>query len=296
MACTEPIVGFRAPDGRVVFNHAQGWIDRPVTVACGRCTGCRLERSRQWAVRIMHEATLHDRSCFLTLTYDDEHLPASRSLDVCHWQKFAKRVRRRVGPFRFFHCGEYGDLRHRPHYHACVFGIDFHGDRILEPSRGFRLFSSAVLDELWGMGSMNRIGDLTFLSAAYVARYCLKKVTGKKAAEHYERVDPDTGEVFSLKPEYTTMSRRPGIGSGWFRKWSDDVFPRDYLVVRGVKAGVPKFYDGMYEVDHPVELEAVKGLRVQAARARASDNTWERLRVKGVCTDARLALYCRDVD
>ena len=198
MACTKPLTGYRNNEGKVKFRKST-FIDkldpdRP-TVACGQCIGCKLERSRQWAVRIMHEASQHPVNSFITLTYDNQHLAKDLSLDVRDWQDFAQRKRNllraeakatgnenpEASQFRYFHCGEYGDRRHRPHLHACIFGIDYTGDRIYSHTRnGNKLYRSATLDKLWGRGDCI-IGDLTFESAAYVARYCLKKITGTKA-------------------------------------------------------------------------------------------------------------------
>jgi hypothetical protein len=133
MPCYFPITAWRSKDGKneagkwpVVFKPTAGYLDKELKLPCGRCIGCRLERSRQWAVRCVHEASLHEKNCFITLTYSPENLPKDGSLDVSHFQKFMKRFRKRFGPgIRFFHCGEYGESLSRPHYHACIFGFDF---------------------------------------------------------------------------------------------------------------------------------------------------------------------------
>ena len=131
MPCFCPLEGWRSKDRsstgkrKIVFNPRDALRDMPVTVPCGQCIGCRLERSRQWAVRCIHEASLHEDNCFITLTYDDAHLPTDLSLNVSHFQKFMKRLRKRFGEgIRFFHCGEYGENFGRPHYHACLFTSD----------------------------------------------------------------------------------------------------------------------------------------------------------------------------
>lgn len=228
-----------------------------LNLPCGQCIGCRLERSRRWAVRIMHESRLHDRNSFLTLTYDQRHVPPGGTLRVEDFQLFMKRLRKRCsGALRFFHCGEYGERNGRPHYHCCLFGEDFHGDRVhVETSqRGDFLYESAFLTDVWGMGKA-MIGDLTFESAAYVARYVLKKVTGEKKAEHY-------GERL---PEYVTMSRRPGIGADWFEKFKTDVYPSDSIVMRGRLMMPPPFYDKLLEKVDPALFERVKRDRKREA-------------------------------
>lgn len=243
----------------------------PVEVPCGQCIGCRLERSRQWAIRCVHEAQLHSENCFITLTYNNDHLPADGSLDVTHWQKFMKRLRKKYGDgIRFFHCGEYGHQLGRPHYHACIFGFDF-PDKVLwkQSPSGERLYRSASLESLWPFG-YSSVGTLTFESAAYVARYIMKKHLGQGADDHYG----------GKKPEYTTMSRRPGIAAGWFEKFKGDVYPSDEVILRGKAMKPPKYYDGLYEVLDPDAFEKMKVKRKKSAKIRSADSTRDRLRVR----------------
>lgn len=237
---------------------------------------------------------MHRASSFVTLTYNDEHLPSDGSLDVEHWQLFAKRLRKNVGRFRFFHCGEYGELG-RPHYHACIFGIDFVDDRKFHTNgkHGDPLFTSQTLDKVWGKGYAI-IGDVTFQSAGYVARYCMKKRTGPDSAEHYERVNEETGEVYHLTPEYNTMSRRPGIGQSWLRRYQTDVYPSDEVIVNGKKCRPPKYYDAQLERQEPEVLASIKRRREAKAAWRADDNTWERLRVREEIAHLRVDRLIRE--
>lgn len=252
----------------------------PVEIPCGQCIGCRLERSRQWAIRCVHEAQLHQENCFITLTYDDDNLPLNRSLDISHFQKFMKRLRKFLPQkVRFYHCGEYGDTNGRPHYHACIFGHDF-PDKIKWTEReGIILYRSRELETLWPAG-FSTIGDVTFESAAYCARYILKKVNGELAKNHYVQIDPFTGEITYRQPEYTTMSRRPGIGTGWFSRFNAEVYPADEVIMRGRPIQPPKFYDGLYELGHPIELEKIKQRRKRKASKFSADQTPERLKVR----------------
>ncbi len=280
MACFFPITGYRTPAGKVTFKQKEGYYDKPVTIACGQCSGCRLERSRQWAVRCMHEAQMHTVNSFVTLTYDDDHLPRDGGLVLEHFQKFVRTFRKRGYSFRYYHCGEYGDKHGRPHYHAILFGIDF-PDQVFESEtqNGDKLYSSPLLSDLWHHG-ISRVGEMTFQSAAYVARYCMKKINGEQAAEHYQTINTKTGEVHQVKPEYQTMSRRPGIGSTWFSKFSGDIFPSDECVVAGKITRPPRYYDSQYELSDPTGLASVKQGRVRAGRKHRSNNTPERLRVR----------------
>lgn len=207
--------------------------------------------------------------CFVTLTYADEHLPANASLDVEEWKRFVKRLRKKM-PFRYLHCGEYGELG-RPHYHAAIFGQDFREDR--EPhsrsDSGEILYTSKTLESVWQKGHCP-IGELTWESAAYIARYSVKKLYGELGKEHY-------GE---RKPPYLTMSRRPGIGAAWYEKFKDDLFTQDFALHNGEKFGVPKFYDGKLEQEDPSFLEGVKQARSERAKEHWRDQTPERLRVR----------------
>lgn len=232
----------------------------------------------------MHEATQHEKNCFLTLTYSNENLPGGLSVDVAHWQKFAKRMRKRLGPFRYFHCGEYGDLLDRPHYHACIFGIDFRDDRrVWKISRGNTLYRSETLEDLWTFGH-SVIGELTFESAAYVARYVMKKITGPDAEAFYG----------GRKPPYTTMSRRPGLGKSWYDKFKTEVQSNDSVIVHRRETRPPKFYDSQFEITNPEEFEEVKRRRVQKALKRKDNNTAERLETRERFTVLKLEAFKRE--
>ncbi len=286
MPCFSPLKGFRAVGGGIVFARSKS-MGLPMTVPCGRCIGCRLERSRQWAVRCMHEASLYDDNCFITLTYANEFLPPGGSLRKRDFQLFMKRLRRRFddGKIRFYHCGEYGDVSFRPHYHALLFGFDFADKLVWTDRSGHAVFRSACLEELWPYGH-SEIGSVTFESAAYVARYITKKVTGDGAFEHYRVVVEDTGEIVDRTPEYSTMSLRPGIGHEWYVKFKGDVYPSDEVVVRGTACKPPKYYDSLlYKEDSDV-ADLVKRRRL--FKRSLADETPDRLAVREVCVRSRL--------
>lgn len=243
-------------------------------VRCGQCVSCRLDRSRQWAVRCVHEASLYRASSFVTLTYGDEL--ASASLEYRDFQLFAKRSRKALGPFRFFMAGEYGEQNWRPHFHAAMFGVHF-SDRTpwRKSPAGFQLYRSAQLEALWPHGNAE-IGDVTFESAAYIARYVCKKVTGDMAKPiqddgtpgHYVDFDPVTGEWSELNHEFARMSLggrggKGGIGSPWLEKYRSDVFPRDYAVVRGTEQRPPRYYMKWLKNKYPLMAEAVRQQRLK---------------------------------
>lgn len=287
MPCYHPLEGFRSQSltkngkRKLTFSAKSGYVDLPQTVPCGQCIGCRLERSRQWAVRCVHEAQSHVHNCFVTLTYSDEHLPEGRTLVKADFQKFMKRLRKHYGKsVRYYHCGEYGDLDDRPHYHALLFGIDFPDKKPHSKNgQGDVVYKSELLERIWGKGFCT-IGALTFETAAYTARYVMKKVNGKNAESHYESIDPESGEVRRRVPEYATMSLKPGIGGDWFDKYKSDVFPADEVVLRGKQQRAPRFYDRRLEQDDPGLLLKIKRKRTRSAKKHKADQTPERLAVR----------------
>lgn len=235
MPCYSPIQGFRAAAGGFTANPALSFSGIPMTIPCGQCIGCRLEYARGWAVRCMHEAQLHEDKFFVTLTYDDGNLPLNGSLVPDHLTLFFKRLRKNISPhkIRYYAVGEYGDVTSRPHYHLLLFGYRFADLRVHKETETGCLYSSDQLDSLWGLGSC-LLGDLTFESAAYVARYSVKKLTGLAGQAEYQRR--------GIEPPYAVMSRRPGIGGGWYDSFKSDTFPQDEVISRGHRAKPPRYY------------------------------------------------------
>lgn len=285
------MTGYRAPDGRVIMTHRGAFHDKPIELPCRQCIGCRKEYTRQWSIRLMHEAQMHEATSFITLTYDDENLPPGHSLDVRHWQLFAKRLRKRCGKFRFFHCGEYGDRNGRPHYHALLFGIDFHFDRKQTKTHPHPVFESETLNKIWGKGRTD-VGIVNSKTAAYVAGYIQKKINGERAEAHYERVDPDTGEVHNARPEYATMSRNPGIGASFLEKHADQIYPRDEVIVDGRAVQPPSYYDKKMYESQPELQEELRKKRLTGVARYEHNNTPERraVREKKAQLDRRMFL------
>lgn len=299
MTCYHPLQGWwsreKTENGkrRVVFNWREGYSDLRVNVPCGQCIGCRLSYSRNWAIRCVHEASLHDENCFVTLTYDDSNVPDSGSLNRRHIQLFLKRLRKKFTgkKIRFYCCGEYGELLTRPHYHLILFGFDFE-DKVLWSVRdGVRLYRSEILEKLWTYG-YSTIGNVTYESAAYVARYCLKKRNGEKKGEYYK----------GLEQEFSTMSRRPGIARDWFEKFKGDVFPHDYVVIsKGIKCKPPRYYDNIYDVIDRDEMQKIKQLRHKYLSGCAplipdGEDSVDRLEVKEKVQKSKLTLLKRSVE
>lgn len=295
MTCYHPIRAFRTSSGSIQFREGSNVVGS-LSVPCGQCIGCRLKRSRDWAIRCVHEASLHSSNCFITLTYSDQHLPADRSLHISHFQKFMKRFRKNTGTrLRFFHCGEYGEKYGRPHYHACIFGYDFSDKILFKTTNGVPLYTSEILSKLWPYGHSS-VGLVTFQSAAYVARYIMKKVTGRNADDYYTRYCSYTGQVIQLHPEYTTMSRRPGIGSDWFKKYSSDVYPSDQVIINGKRMPPPPFYDKMFDKQSPFEMEEIKFQRHLDAKKWVDEQSESRLNTRERVQELALKRLPRTLD
>lgn len=230
--------------------------------------GCRLEKSRQWAIRCVHEAQLHQENSFLTLTYNDDSLPLYNNLQKTDLQKFFKRLRKRLGEkkIRYFACGEYGDLTKRPHYHVCLFGHDFHDKILYKQNKDYPLYISPQLTEIWGLGHCTT-GELNFETAAYTARYIVKKKLGNKGAQAVH-LDETTGEITALQQPYATMSLRDAIAKQWHQKYHRDIYNsgKDFIMMRGKKLKPPKYYDKLLEETDNDKYEYIKSERIRKAQ------------------------------
>ena len=291
MTCYTPLKAYRTPHGSekaITFNPLKALNSTsPLSLPCGRCTGCRLERSRQWAVRCTHEAQLYPTNSFITLTYDRANLPSNYSVDVRELQLFYKKLRKHLDThkIRYFSCGEYGDENLRPHYHCLIFNFNF-PDKIFFQfnSRNEPLFISPLLTNLWGKGHC-LTGAVTFESAAYVARYNMQSINGPKADEYYTRQNPDTKQWHRVQPEFITMSRRPGIGAPWLQRFRSDVYPSDEVITNGVAVKPPRFYDQQLSEE---ELFKLKRRRIQQGLRYKEDQTPARLRVREAVKRAQI--------
>lgn len=268
-------------------------------VPCGRCNGCRIAKSKEWAIRCIHETQANgDNNSFITLTYNSDHLPTDASLNHEHFQKFIRSLRKRTGiPIRYYMCGEYGRATKnngyiaRPHYHAILFGYNFPDKTYHTVRRDNQVYRSGLLEQTWDKG-FSEIGNVTFKSCAYVARYIIKKQ--KKNDDKYVIIDNDTGEITGYrKPEYTHMSLKPGIGSDYWDKNQIDLY--EYVMIEpGKKMEVPKYYKEKLKKEQPILHEILRKKRVEKAR-KSTDNTPERLDVRNYIQGLKLQKLKREI-
>lgn len=284
MGCDEPLTAYFGNEvnpatGKrpMVFDIRRAHSPTPVKLPCQRCIGCRLEHSRQWAMRCMHEKRMHSESCFLTITYNDTHLPTGGTLVREDPQLFLKRLRTALAPkrFRFYGCGEYGGMTLRPHYHILLFGHDFEDKKFYKlTDRGEKLYTSKFVEKYWPMG-FNVLGDVTFKSCAYVSSYVTDKISGDDKERHYTKITRD-GEVISILPEFSMMSRNGGIGKGYFDKYNKEIYAWDSVVMNGRQVRPPRYYDTRYELLDSMGLAELKKIR----RSKVVKETSQRRHVK----------------
>ncbi len=302
MPCFSPLRGYRCKfpnsSGKfsIVFKPGPTAY-MPQDIPCGQCIGCRLGKSREWALRCVHEASLYDDNCFITLTYRPEDLPVDGSLVKWHFQDFMKRLRRKFEPrcIRFYMCGEYGEQLSRPHYHACLFNFDFEDKVLFSEGDGYSVFTSQILEDVWTFGFCT-VGEMNFETAAYCARYCCKKITGQDAYEHYMVFNTLTGQCWRVAPEFTLMSRRPGVGRDWYDKFGDEVFPWDEVFMRGAVVKPPRYYSKLFELDDPEGYLEVKRKRNDFFVEHEADCTPQRLKEREVVKRAQVAQLSRSIE
>lgn len=295
-------------------RRAVGMIKNFIEIPCGKCVGCRLDYSRDWANRCMLELQYHDDAWFVTLTYNDIYVPKTwypvnefgeadqaYTLRVSELQGFFKRLRFNTGQkIRYFAAGEYGDLHMRPHYHCIIFGLKLDD---LEPfgrsELGHQYYRSATLERAWshriGYDSWETLGyvgvaPVTWETCAYTARYVMKKLKGAEA-EFYDS--------FCLEPPFTVMSRKPGIAARWYED-HPDCMESDYINIStptgGRKFKPPRYYDLKYDIDYPEESAKRKEQRkamsiaIQKLKMRRTDLSY--LEMLQVAEEYKKAQIC----
>lgn len=212
-----------------------------VPLPCGECLNCRLNHSKEWAVRCVLESLSYDDNFFVTLTYDDAHLPKDGRLHREHIQEFFKKLRYYVGSFRYFGCGEYGSKTKRPHYHLILFGC--HLTDLCSCGRG--LYQSDIITKCWSHG-FNYVGFVTYQSCNYVAMYTTKKIFGDQS------------------DEFLMASNRPGIGATWCQEHLDKVLQYDAVFGdfgNGKAARLPRYFEKIAEA-----LDGTRYLDLKKAR------------------------------
>lgn len=220
--------------------------------ACGNCRACRKNRAREWGFRAYAESTFYKDSIFLSLTYDDEHLPVGSkgypTLRKADLQTFWKDFRYYVGKCRYLASGEYGEHTHRPHYHCIVFGVSLDDSVFTDAFYSPRKKAWIARCKAWPYGEVC-IGNVTIGSCMYCAKYTVKRKTGKLAKVYYDD--------YGIEPEFATMSRRPGLGYQYLLANYDRLKRDNFIRFKGHKIALPRYFvNKLYEDEK--EYEAYK--------------------------------------
>ncbi len=281
-----------------------------IEIPCGRCIGCRLQKSKDWANRCMFELQYHDSSYFVTLTYDEEHVNHSEFVNddgvitdilTCKkrdFQLFMKRLRKAFPEqnIRYFACTEYGETTARPHCHAILFGLKLDDLRPIKITEmGDTLYTSDKLVSIWKNGIVS-IGDVTWESCAYVARYVTKKQYGQNA-EMYER--------YNIEPESCLMSLKPAIGKMYYDENPHKLFERDIRYISTPKGGrpvtAPRYFKKKYEEEYPSEFAEYQNRHEFISENKKllkndlSDNDYyDMLSIEGKALENKVKILMRD--
>lgn len=246
MRCTKPIpVGFQS-DGKTLSWSPTKYSKEyaPFQLPCGKCISCRLLQAREKAIRCIHEASLHEKNSFITLTYSDEHLE-SEKLIYEHAQKFVRDLRFRYpeNPIPIVTTGEYGGKNKRPHFHLLLFNFD-PGDKKYHKKNKFGdpLYTSSIIDDIWSRNDKNNspslLGPINLSTAGYVCRYQLKKL--------------ELGEGYDPIVRY---SSKYAIGKGWIEKNWQQTFGNGYITIPGgQKIKIPRYYEKWLKQNKPDEF------------------------------------------
>lgn len=296
MTCYSPWTAYRDRNGGVSQKETADC--ESLSLPCGACIGCHMDRSMSWSLRCRHEAAMWTHNCFLTLTYDDEHLPWHGSLSTTEPRRFIRYLRRKMSgvevapdgsgkrPIRFFGCGEYGTRRARAHYHLLLFNVRF--DDVAK--YGSETYTSSLVSELWRKGT-HLLGTLTPASASYVAGYALKKVSAWQRESKYGAVNYETGEFVQRVPEFAMMSLKPPIGYYWYEKYKSEL-RSGFVVVDGKEVAVPRLYRDKLAVDSPRLHEEMQWNRQKKMVSfNPADRSEARLAVRGAVASARKQFF-----
>ena len=279
----------------VVYSKKDLYVTDYTPIPCGQCIGCRLDYSRMWADRCLLEAQQYEHNAFITLTYDDEHLPPLKDVlnvetgEISKWPslvpdeltKFMKDLRRyydyhfKHKDIRFYACGEYGGKSGRPHFHILVFNMPPLPDlkHWFTTDQHEKIYHSDILqNDIWKKGICS-VGELTWNSAAYVARYVVKKQKGNTKG----LVDLCGNLVSGIEPEFTRMSRMPGIAWKYYDEHKHQFYETDEIVmsirgqVRSIKP--PRYFDKLYDLENfdPFIMADIKKARAENAKRSMND-------------------------
>jgi len=264
MTCINPRIAYKKTNGQFTLKKIGDTapIEKSVLVPCGQCMSCRITYQRQWATRMVHESKMHDQTCFLTLTINDENRRPDHSLDQRHMQLFLKRLRKSLGSKKivYYYASEYGENTQREHYHAIIFGyMPEDRKQVSRNKQGDPLYQSESLNALWKLGHVT-IGNFNLTTAEYCAKYVTKMYIGADKENAYSWVNED-GEVINREPPFQRASTRPALGFSFYDKYKSDMYPHDRVIIDGKPREIPKAYDRRFRKEDPDSYKLIKRKR-----------------------------------
>lgn len=268
--CTRPMKGWAKTGGGFTFNVNNGWKDRPLTIPCNKCIECKGVQRFGKAIRVVHTLEMEPghRGCFITLTYDDEHLPKSQLLELEKLQLFMKKLRHKTqNRLQYLAAGEYGGKTGRPHYHICLVGYE-PDDVIKRETREYEdPHFDPVIEDTWRLGRTH-VGTLTASSAMYTAKYVQKDAESSDVSVYGSPSRCRERET----PEFACHSIRPGLGRTFFEKYWRDIYEDDFdsVIFNGVRVKPPRYYDKLLSEQNPQLWKRIRKKRQQAQTEEAS--------------------------
>lgn len=284
-------------------------------IPCGKCIGCRLDYSREWANRGYLEALQYEQNWFITLTYDEDHIyvpefvetdegiafteeeyddewagclvPKDLELFLKNLRQIMKREYDQEG-IRYMACGEYGSELRRPHYHLIVFNLNLPSETFYEPhikpSKGV-MYKNTIIDRAWGKKGICEVEEANWENIAYTARYITKKQKGKESSTIYAI----QGEI----PEFFRVSNRPGIAWQYYEDHKQKIYETDQIMIvkkKGVEyIKPPRYFDRLLEKENPDLMKKVKQKRKQDGiwAARTKDQSTSLSRIEQLAIEER---------
>ena len=267
MQCSRPVKGYVKYGGGFTTHIKDANMGQLLTLPCGQCIQCRINRQEEWAIRCVHESKSHpeETNHFVTLTYDETNIPDSHSLEKQQLLDFIRALRKRTpNKIRYYASGEYGDKGGRPHYHALIFNLPITDLTPLRRNKnGEWLYQSLWLEKSWQKGECP-IGQITWQSAKYAAKYTQKIYKSRdqqEIADHYSRSDGQ--RQWQVQPEFQIQSR--GLGLLHLQKFYKDHYPLDFCIINGKKKQLPSYYDyALKKIDEKLHYQVMQKRRQQA--------------------------------